>query len=331
MSTDHQRVSSVQVLITLFALVPVGLFLVMLANLVYTSMWAVTNAGLPVLFSTKISNVFSGVYVPGEYGLLPALWGTLMIVFITLGIALPVALALAIFATEFSFGGVGKIMEAALGLFAGIPPVIYALFSVFVAKVFIQPKFAGEGLPEATLRAMPGLPSWSAGMLPREQSTLLGAILLSLLVIPFMAPLMLDAIRNAQHSQKEASLALGATRWYTLRHVVLPAALPGLISAASLGTLKIIGDVEIVAWAVGYYHPGMPSPLWDALERVAPLSSTGAGFLGGLTIRQGGHPPPTTGDASVASFTGLLLVIIAFCILGLASALQRRLRRRLAA
>jgi ABC-type phosphate transport system permease subunit len=142
---------------------------------------------------------------------------------------------------------------------------------------------------------------------------------------------MLDAIRNAQHSQKEASLALGATRWYTLRRVVLPAALPGLVSAVSLGMLKIIGDVVVVAWAVGYYHSGMPSPWWDALERVAPLSSTGAGFLGGLTIRQGGHPPPTTGDASVASFTGLLLVVIAFCILGLASALQRRLQRRLAA
>jgi phosphate transport system permease protein len=311
-----------------FALIPVGLFLLMLANLVYASLWAITSAGLPVLFSTRISNVFSGQYIPGQYGLLPALWGTLMIAVIALMIGLPIALLMAVFASEFSLGGLGRVMEGALGLFAGIPPVIYALLSLLVAQVFMQPKFAGEGLPEAVLQAMPGLPTWNAGMLPREQSALLGGILLSLLVIPFMAPLMLDAIRNVAHSQKEASLALGATRWYTLLRVVLPAALPGLIGAISLGTLKVIGDVVIVAWAVGYYHDGMPGPLWDAWERVAPLSSTGAGFIGGLSTRSGGAPPVAAGGGSVASFAGLLLVVIAFFILWLANLLQRQLQRR---
>lgn len=177
-------------------IVPVGLFLLVVANLVWTSLPAIKEVGLPVLFSTKFSDSLSGIYTPGEYGLLPAVWGTFLVAGVAQVIAFPVALAMSIFATEFSVGGLGRLMEGMLSVFAGIPEIIYALLSIFVITVFIQPKFAGQGLSEAAIRALPGLPPWNAVMLPNSQSTLLGGILLSMLIIPFMAPLMMDAIRN---------------------------------------------------------------------------------------------------------------------------------------
>jgi phosphate transport system permease protein len=162
-------------------------------------------------------------------------------------------------------------------------------------------------------------------MLPLNGSTLLGGIVLALLIIPFMTPLILDAIRNIPQNQKEASLALGATRWFTLRRIILPSAAPGIIAAVSLGLLKACGDVVISAWTIGFVKDnGLPNPLWDIFERNAPLTSTGAGLVGGLygAVAQ---PGPT---ASAANFAALLLLVFAFAIMGIANLTRKWLSRR---
>jgi ABC-type phosphate transport system permease subunit len=306
--------------------IAVGMFILVVANLAWQGLPAIWQFGFGSLFSTQISTPHSGIYIQGQVGLLPAILGTLLAAAVALVLALPVSLAMAVFASEFRLAGLGRVMEALLALFAGIPPVIYGLLSIFLAQSFMQPKFAGEGLPLDYITSLPGLPKWNAGMLPREQSTLLGGIFLSLLIIPFMAPLMLDAIRGVPQSLKDASLALGATRWYTLRRVTLPAALSGIIAAVSLGVLKATGDVVISAWAIGIVKDnGMPVPLWDILERNAPLTSTGAALLGGLDAASvngsfSGSPVPY--------FAALLLLGVAFAILGVAGLLQQHLHRR---
>jgi len=308
-----------------FALLPVIFFVGIVLMLLWTSVPAVKDVGFNVLFSTKFSNVFSGIYTPGEYGLMPALWGTILVTIVALLFAIPISLSLAIIASDFSFGGIGRLIEAALAIFSGIPPIIYGLLSVFVVNMFIRPKFGGEGLTEEAIRALPGLPEYNAGMLPRELSTLLGAIFLCLLIIPFISPLMLDALRNVPASLKEASLGLGATKWYTLRRISLPAALTGLIAAISLGSLKTIGDVVIVAWTIGYVKRGLPVPVVDIFERSAPLTSTGAGLLTGLSP---GADVKGGLDYSVAFFAGLLLMVMAFGILGLSNQVQKILQKR---
>jgi len=310
----------------ILTLVPVGLFLAVVVNVAVVSLPAISQVGLRVLFSTKFSNVFSGTYNPGEYGLVPALWGTLLVACVALLLAFPMALAMAVFVSEFSIGGLGHVIEGLLAVFAGIPPIIYALLSIFVLTVFIRPEFAGDGLSEEFIKSLPGLPRWSPGMLPNNLSTLLGGIMLSLLIVPFMAPLILDAIRNVPAGLKEASLALGATRWFTLRHVTLPTAGSGIVAALSLGILKTIGDVVISAWTIGYVKNGLPVPLWNILEAVAPLTSTGAGILSGL---QPGATLSVGLDRAVAYFTALLLLVLAFAILGAANLLQWVIRRRL--
>lgn len=301
-------------------------FFLIIFTLIWFSIPAFTQPGLPALFSTEFTSAW---YVSDssarQYGLMPALVGSFMVTGLSLMLAFPVALALAIFASEFTLGGMSRWIETLLSMFAGIPPVIYGLLSIFVLQSFILPKFTGQGLPYEYLKSLPGLPIWSEGMLPREKSTLLGVIFLTLFIIPFMAPIILDAIRNVSQGLKEASYGLGATRWYTLRRVILPGALPGIVTAISLGMLQAIGEVVIVAWTIGYVKEGLPVPLFDVFERVAPLTSTGAGLVGGFT---GGGGVGRGGDASVAYFAALLLMIFAFLILGAVNLAQRWLHRR---
>jgi phosphate transport system permease protein len=121
---------------------------------------------------------------------------------------------------------------------------------------------------------------------------------------------------------------VGATRWYTLLHVTLPGALPGIMAAVSLGVLKTLGDVVISALTIGQARSGgMPVPLFDIFEAVPPLTSTGAGVINGIS--QGGASHPVSTLDSVAFFSALLLMILAFVILGVVNLAQHFLVRRI--
>ena len=203
--------TAVRIGLLIVALIPVIMFLLVVGNVIWNSRVAIIDYGIGVFFSDKISGPFSAIYTPGQYGLLPAMLGTLLVVILALVFAFPFSLALAIAATEFSMGWLGRPIELLLSIFSGIPDIIYALISVFVVTAFIRPKFAGIQLADTLIATLPGFPKpMNAGTLPLNQSTLLGGIFLALLIIPFMAPLILDAIRNVPQQQKEASLALGS-------------------------------------------------------------------------------------------------------------------------
>ncbi len=307
------NISWPKVLSLVLSLIPLILLILLVVNLVAESLFAIDKLGFGELFSADFSGVYSGGDY--EYGLLPAIWGTVLAVVVAMLIAFPVSLAMAVFSSEFQLGYLGKGVRAILGVLSGIPPIVYALMDVVFIDLFIREKFGGMGS---------GIGAMRIGDLPIEGSTLLGGILLALLIVPFMATFMDDAIRNVPVRLKEASLALGADRWYTLRKVMLPAASAGIISAAALGSLKAIGDVLIAGWAISW-ESGLPNPLWDILERTATLTSVGAGLLGGA----GGGASPVGFNRSVGYFAGLLLLIFAFIILALVSMLQTRLKKRL--
>jgi ABC-type phosphate transport system permease subunit len=306
---------------------PVVFLALMIVNVIWNSIPAITTYGFPVLFSTKFSNVFSGIYIPGQYGLLPALWGTVLIAILALGIALPISLAVAIFASEFSLKGLGRVMELVMSVFSGIPPIIYSLLSIFVLTAFIRPKLTGLGFPEDYLISLMGAATYKGHGIPVEKSTILGGICLALLIIPFMSPLILDAIRCVPNGLKEASLGLGATRWYTLWRITLPASISGIMAAISIGVFKTIGDVMISAWTIGYTRDGLPSPLIDIFESVPPLTATGAGLLNGLQPGSAAHQ--TTTQDAVAFFSALLLMALAFLILAAINLTQNLISRRM--
>ena len=279
------------------ALVPVAMLLAVIVLIVKGSLLALDYVGFhDMLFTGKFSATFTNP--PYSYGLLGAIWATMILLAVSMLIAIPTSLALAVFATEFPETFWGRRIREALGVLAGIPPVVYGLVAVlFLSRIFAIPDF----------------------------STLTGGILLALLVIPFMAPLVDDALQNAPNELKEASLALGATRWYTLKNATLPAAFPGIVSAVALGSLKAMGDVIIIIFAVGYV-PYLPSPLWDITGRGAPLTSAGAGLAGSFS--RGGAPilPESQAwlESSVGYFSALILLAMAIAVLCLLSILQWR-------
>ena len=320
------RPSGPHVVTLILALVPVLLLVGVVATIAFKALPAVTDVGLPTLFSTKFSNRFSGTWTKGEYGLIPSLWGTLLITSVAMALAFPVSLAMGIFITESPWAWPARVLETIVALFAGIPPVLYGFMALLVAKAFMQPNFTGLGLSEDAIKALPGLPPWNPRILPRENSVLLGGMLLALLIIPFIAPLILDALRNVQQNLVEGSLALGANRWLTLRRIILPLAMPGIISSVTLGMLKAIGDVMVVAFAVGMLAERPPVPLWDPFEATTSLTGAAAGLLGGML--DGGITSAPKLDSAVAFFAGLMLLVLAFAILGLASFLQRLVLRR---
>jgi phosphate transport system permease protein len=212
-----------------------------------------------------------------------------------------------------------------MAVFSGIPPIVFSLLSIFIMQIFINPKLCGAGFPLDYLMSLPGIPPGNR-LGPAEKSTILGAIILALLVIPFMTPLIMDAIRNVSFGLKEGSYGLGANRWYTLTHITLPAAASGILTALSIGILKTIGDVVISAWTIGYGMNGMPNPLFDIFEPIAPLTSTGASLMNGLTYT--GGTVIEIGQRSAAFFAALLLMVFAFAILGIISLAKHFFNRR---
>ncbi len=318
-------------------LIPVAMFVAMVAMLVSKALPALSEPGLGELFSSSFSSQYStGVAL---YGLLPAMFGTVLITLIAIGIALPVSLAMAVLSSEFPLGGVGRAMRVVLGALSGIPAIVYALLAVVFVKQFMIPKFAGgftfDHFDPTAVGATaetwppPDVP-WNAGAFPWDptglnNSTLLAGVLIALLIIPFMAPLIDDALRNVPAAAKEASLALGANRWHTLRHVTLPMALAGIVPAVALGTLKGMGDTMIVIFVVGWEAQAIPDPPFDVLERTAPLPAAGANLLGSFQAQD------ACKEAACSSgyFSAVFLLILALAVVVVAGVLQARLRRRL--
>jgi phosphate transport system permease protein len=299
------------------ALVPVVALLLIVINLAIGSMHAID-----VLHFRLFTNFFSpspeSNISPDQmhYGILPALWGTVLVVSIAMIIAFPISLALAVLINDYSKGIVSSTLRWIISVLGGIPPIIYALLGGLIYLWFLWAKVGGKGLTGADLPQT----------VPTDQSaTILGGMMLALLVIPFLTPLLDDALHSVPRPLKEASLSLGAGRWHTLTSVTLPYALPGIVNGFLLGILTALGEAIIVSYTIGFSAASLPKPMFDILERTPPFSSTIAYLAGGgYTFQQIIGPV----GKSVANFMGLMLLLIAFIILGLISFLQHRMSKR---
>ena len=305
--------SGLKIVTFIMAFIPMAALVLIILNLVLNSRLAIHTAGWS-LFSTTFDPA------KGSYGLLPAIWGTFLVVLVAMIIAAPVALFLAILANDFSTGFLSTIVRWALGILSGIPPIIFAAMAPVFFSLFIWPKFAGKGLSEPDLLKMAPYST-----LPLNGSTLLGGILLALLIIPFLAPLIDDAIKNVPLSLKEASFSLGANRWHTLMRVTLPAAISGISSALMLSLLTAMGESMIVAFAIGFQVNKIPGPLFDILKNAAPLTAAIVGFSAAGFTRVSSGPLLH----SMGNFARSVLLAGSFHNLGISTYLQGKFRKRI--
>lgn len=215
--------------------------------------------GLPALGETSPSNLFSSRWYPIEdyFGLLPLISGTLIVTLGAILVALPFGLGTAIFIAEIAPRWAREILKPFIEVMAGIPSVVLG----FIGMVFIAPR----------LRIMFNLPT---GL-----SALSGALLLGLISIPTIVSVAEDALDAVPRSYRDASLAMGATRWQTIWRVTLPAARTGVITAMMLGLGRSIGETMTVMMVTGNAAT-LPWGLSAFISPVRTMTATIAAEMG---------------------------------------------------
>lgn len=230
-----------------------------------------------------------------KYGLVPLLTGTLKVVLVAMAFAVPLAVLAAVFASEFASHRVREILKPVIEILAGIPSVVLGFFALIVMASWIQ---AVSGAP-VRLNAL------NAG------------IALALGVLPTIFTVCEDALRAVPRSFREASLALGASRWQTAWHVTLPAASAGVAAGILLGLARAVGETMIVLMASGNAAIISASPL----DSVRTLSASIAAELAEVVFGSAHY--------HVLFFLGAILFVTTFVVNVCAGLFVERLRARL--
>ncbi len=180
-----------------------------------------------------------------KFGAVPIFAGTFIITFIAMAVAIPIGLGSAIYMSEYASGKVRNALKPLLEVLAGIPTVVYGFFAAITIAPIIVKVAAYFGL-EASFN-----------------SALASGVVMGIMIIPVIASLSDDVIRAVPDSQRKASLGLGLTHGETIKHIVLPSAMPGIISATLLGLSKALGETMIVVMAAGLRPNLSINPLED--------------------------------------------------------------------
>jgi phosphate transport system permease protein len=170
-------------------------------------------------------------------GILPAIVGTLLIVLCSVTITLPIGVSAAIYLNEYAKDNLlTRIIKLAIVNLAGIPSVVYGLFGLGIFVMFLK-----------------------LGV-----SVISGALTLSIMELPVIITTARGALNSVPYSFREASLSLGVSRWQTIRHVVLPNALPGILTGAILSIARVSGETApILFTAAAFYVPHLPGSIFD--------------------------------------------------------------------
>ncbi len=188
------------------------------------------------LYGTRwspLSGVQEGVIDGDKVGALPLFTGTLLITVIAMLVAVPIGLFAAIYLSDFAGPRVRAWAKPMLEILAGIPTVVYGFFAAITVAPFIRG--SGEAL----------------GLSVASESALAAGVVMGIMIIPFISSLSDDVINAVPQSLRDGSYGLGATKAETIRQVVLPAALPGIVSAVLLGVSRAVGETMIVVMAAG--------------------------------------------------------------------------------
>lgn len=213
-----------------------------------------------------------------QYGVLPLIIGTLWVTLLAILFALPIGLIVAIYMAEIAGERMRHMMKPVIELLAGIPSVVYGFFGLVVLVPLLQKVFA----------------------LPVGETALAGSIILGIMALPTIITVSEDAIRTTPVSLKEASLALGASHWQSIKYVVLPYSRSGILAAFILGIGRAVGETMAVLMVTGNAAV-MPH---SYLEPVRTIPATIAAELG---------EAPFGGTHFKALFAlGIILFIITF-------------------
>lgn len=201
-----------------------------------------------------------------SFGALVPFSGTLMTSVIALSIGVPISFGVAFFITEICPAWLSAVLGTLIELLAAIPSIIYGMWGLFV----FAPFFARYGQPWLVhhLGKVPGISPLFQG-LPLGIGILSAGIILSVMIIPFIASVMRDVFNYVPVLLKESAFALGATRWEVMRSVTLPHARSGVIGGIILGLGRALGETMAVAFVIGNSHQAS----WSIIESGSSITS----------------------------------------------------------
>jgi len=169
----------------------------------------------------------------GAFGAVPVFWGTIMVSAVAMTVALPIGILAAIYMAEYATRGIRTVIKPLLEILAGIPTIVYGFFAVLVVSPALRNLGASIGVDVSP----------TAAIVP-------GAVM-GIMLIPFISSFADDALTAVPSSMRDGAAALGATKSETIRQVLLPAALPGIVGGVLLAMSRAIGETMIVVMAAG--------------------------------------------------------------------------------
>jgi phosphate transport system permease protein len=215
--------------------------------------------GIPVFAAASVPGFILGrswypTAAPPEFGILPLILGSVWVTAGAMALAVPLGIGSALFINELAGRRLRLVLKPAIEVLAAVPSIVFGFFGIVVVAPFVQHLF----------RLPTGLCALSAG------------IVLGIMAIPTIASIAEDALSVVPGSFREASLALGATRWQTLTRIVVPAAGSGFSTAVILGLSRVVGETMTVLMVSGGAAV-IPNSLF---EPVRPMTATIAAEMG---------------------------------------------------
>ena len=248
-------------------------------------------------FSTEWSPNFRG---NSALGILPLLWGTLYISFIALVFAVPIGLFAAIYLSEYASPRMRSVAKPMIEVLAGIPTIVYGLFALVTVGPFLRDYFAEP-----------------MGFGQSASSVMTAGLVMGIMLIPFVSSLSDDIINAVPQAMRDGSFGLGATQSETIRQVVIPAALPGIVGAILLAASRAIGETMIVVLGAG-------AAARLSLNPFEAMTTVTVKIVSQLT----GDTDFASPETLVAFALGLTLFVITLCLNVLALFIVRKYREQ---
>ena len=257
---------------------------------------------LPILSEYPLSSLLTSTDwdpAANDFGFLPAIVGTVYVTVLSMVMGVPVALGAAIYIAEYAEGRMKTLVAALIDVLAAVPSVIFGLVALIVAVPFIG-NYVAPVFGENTV----GVGIFTV------------SLVMAIVVTPFMTSLTVESLESLPDELRETSLGVGATKFETIRSVLLRAAGPGIFSAILLGFGRVFGATIVPALLIGG-QTQIPSSVFSTGQTLPTLIVNDFGELMSLPLTQ-----------SALIFVGLMLVVVVWLFNFGAMLVQRRLKRR---
>lgn len=233
----------------------------------------------PILRTASLGELLSGrkwypTSAEPAFGFLPLIVGSVLVTVFAVALAVPVGLGSAVYLAEVAPKWLRETAKPIIELLAAVPSVVFGFIGLSVLGGWIK---AGAG---RVAEGLPG-PEWltSALAMPTPMAAITGAVILAFMALPTIVSVAEDALGAVPRSYRDASLAMGATKWQTIRRVVVPAGRSGLLASVMLGVGRTIGETMTVLMVTGN-SPVMPEGLKGLFRPVRTMTATIAAEMG---------------------------------------------------